>query len=384
MHGSLCVMLADWKHKLKLRLPALLLLAATLLFWNLYDRYEQAGPILLQSPSLADSTKMRGDCVETNGHFTLTVPPGGRTASVSFRLHEAMDYDRIRVRGRMKLDGVLEGKHYWDCARLLLVQYDDRDKWIPGMHSLVSEKGTKDWAWYEDVFVLDDRAANADVVIQQIGREGSAEYDQLVAEPVRLRSSFRWWRMIFAAAWVTMAVLYFRRCRLHRRKLRLFILLNVLAIIFGTLMPETWIEETSDYARKEAVRVIEKTAARPGPATSPPPQSTSRNDEQEKIGQLSAVVGGAHGIGHFALFASLCFLVYLSAALERQPRIYFIKVAFDVLLFAGVTESLQYLTLDRTPGVRDWLIDLCGMAVAFVCFLVVLMAFRPGAGKAQA
>jgi len=374
-------MVDSWKYKMVLRVPAISLLAATLLFWDLYDRYEPAGPILLQAPSLADATRMRGDCSETNGHFILNVLPDGNTASISFRLPEATRYDRIRVRGRMKLDGVVPGRHYWDCARLLLVQYDNQDKWIPGMHSLVSEQGTRDWKWYEDVFVLDDRAANADVVIQQIGKEGSAEFDRLAAQPVRLRPSYRWWRMVFTLAWVSMALLYFRRCRLHRRRLRVFILLNAIAIIFGTLMPEKWIEDTSDYARTEALKVIEKTGVRPAPATSPPSQSSGRKAEQEKIDQFSAVVGGVHGLGHFALFASLCFLVYLSAALERQPRIYFFKVAFDVLLFAGVTESLQYLTLDRTPGVRDWLVDSFGMAVAFVCFLAVLPVLRLASGR---
>jgi len=367
-----------------LRLPAILLLAATLMFWDLYDRYEQAGPILLQAPSLSDATRLRGDCSETNGHFTLTVQPGGKTASINFRLPEATHYRRIRVRGRMKLEGVVAGKYPWSCARLLLVQYDEGDKWIPGMHSLVAEQGTRDWEWYEDVFPLDDRAANADLVIQQIGKEGSAEFDRLIAEPVRLRPSYRWWRTVFAGAWILMAGLYFRRCRLHRRKLRMFILLNAVAIIFGTLMPEKWIEDTSDYARSEIVRVMEKTGDRPGSATTPPAQVSKQHSGQEKINQLSAVVGGAHGLGHFALFASLCFLVYLSAALERQPRIYFFKVAFDVLLFAGVTESVQYLTLDRTPGIRDWLVDMFGMAVAFAFFLVVLPVFRFGKGKARA
>ena len=43
-----------------------------------------------------------------------------------------------------------------------------------------------------------------------------------------------------------------------------------------------------------------------------------------------------------------------------------------------MTESLQYLTLDRTPGIRDWLVDVCGMAVAFVCFLTGLVVYRLG------
>jgi hypothetical protein len=369
-------MVDSWKQKIKLRLPAMLLMAATLFFWGFFERYEAAGPILLQEPSMADATRLRGDCTETNGQFLLTVPPAGKTACINFRLPDATQYSRVRIQGRMKLDGVVKGENPWRCARLLLVQYDALDKWIPGHHGVVAEQGTRDWETYEDIFELNPRTSHADLVIQQTGREGLAIFDRLIAEPVRLQSAFRWWRMIFAAAWMSMAVLYFRRCRLHRRKLRLLILLNAIAIILGTMMPERWIEDTARHAQTEVVKAIEKPHR--SSETAPAGQPARSSDAVEIIEQFSEKVGGLHVIGHFALFASLCFLVYLSAALERQPRSYFFKVAFDVLLFAAITESLQYLTLDRTPGVQDWLIDLCGMATAFACFLVVLMIFRFG------
>jgi hypothetical protein len=372
-------MLESRKQKIIKRLPALLLMAVTLLFWGLYERYEAAGPILLQEPSMADATRLRGECAETNSHFTLRVLPGGKPASINFRLTDAVDYGRIRVQGRMKLDGVVVGKNPWRCARLLLVQYDFHDKWIPGHHGVVAEQGTLGWDAYEDVFELDAHAAHVDLVIQQTGREGSAEFDRLVAEPVRLRSSFHWWRIIFAVAWISMAVLYFRRCRLHRRKLRVLILLNAVAIILGTMMPERWIEDSARHAQKEVTRAIEKPHR--SSETAPAGQPARSSDAVEIIEQFSEKVGGLHVIGHFALFASLCFLIYLSAALEHQPRTYFFKVAFDVLLFAGITESLQYVTLDRNPGINDWFIDLYGMAAAFVCFLIVLaiFPFRPEA-----
>ena len=354
-HDRLPVVMDIWQQKLKLRLPAMLLLTATLLFLAVYERYEPAGPILLDSPSMADASRVRGDCTESNGHFTLTVSPGGKTAGINFRLPEASRYGRIRVHGRMKVDGVIEGKNPWRCARLLLVQYDARDKWIPGHHGVVAEKGTRDWEMYSDVFDLDPQAVHVDLVIHQSGSEGSAEFDLLVAEPVQLRPSFRWWRMLFAAAWISMAVLFFRRCRLHRRKLRVLILLNAIIIIIGTMMPERWIEDSVQHAQKELAKTIEKPSEPKEPA--PAVQPALGSHTVEIIDQFSEKVGGLHVIGHFALFASLCFLIYLSAALEHQPRTYFFKVAFDVLLFAGITESLQYLTLDRTPDVNDMFID---------------------------
>lgn len=360
----------DWKQKLVMRLPAITLLVVTLLFWGFYNRYELAGPVLLKSPSLGDAIRVRGDCTEDNGHYLLNVEPGGKRASINFPVTDGTTYDRIRVRGRVKVDDVVAGKNSWDCARLLLIQYNENNKWISGHHSAVAVEGTQDWTPCEDIFEVDAGAARVDLVIQQIGKSGSAEFDGLVVEPIRLRASYIYWRGVFAVLWVVMGALFFRRCRLHRRRLRFLILLNVIAILFGTLMPEKWVEDTTDFAQEEAVKMVD--ATRKPPAQIAKEKPATHPDEQATIERFNELVGHAHGAGHYTLFASLCFLIYLSAMLEGQDRQYFFKVGFDVLLFAAVTESLQYLTLDRTPGVHDWFIDFFGMVTAFVFFLAVL------------
>ncbi len=357
----------DWKKKLKLRLPALLLLLATLLFWSRYERYEAAGPLLLESPPMAAATRVRGECTETNGHFIRTVPVSGKTASINFRMPNAAGYEFIRVHGRIKVENVVEGKNYWRCARLLLVQYDGNNKWIPGHHGVVAEQGSKDWEFHEDVFEIDSLAAHVDLVIQQTGLSGIAEFDQLRVEPLRLRASFVWWRTLFFVLWLLAAVLYFPRCRLHRRKLKVLILLNAMVILAGTLMPGVWIQDST--ARfKTAVQELR------APEPVPEQEQTSKKkpaSPQEQIDWFVEIEVEAHQVGHFTLFASLCFLVYLSAALERQHPAYFFKVGIDVLLFAAITESLQFLTLDRTAGILDLRTDLYGMALAFVVFLAV-------------
>ena len=103
----------------------------------------------------------------------------------------------------------------------------------------------------------------------------------------------------------------------------------------------------------------------------------------EQSVQFEKQVVEMHQIGHFCLFALLCFLVYLSAALERQHLIYFAKVGIDVLIFAAITESVQFLTLDRKAGVADLLTDIYGMATALVLFLAVLPFVRHYQGLAS-
>jgi hypothetical protein len=362
-----------WKQKLKLRLPVLILLLATVLFWSLYDRYEPAGPILLKNPSLADGTNIRGEVSGAGGRFFLNVPRKGRPARINFRLPEITDYESIRIRGRIKVDGVVEGKHSWSCARLLVTQYDANNKWMSGHHGLVAEKGTKDWETHEDVFEIFTKADRADVVLQQSGSEGLAAFDQIEVQPVRLRVSFVGWRILFAGLWLLAAGLYFPRCRLHRRKLKVLIFLNAVAILAGTLMPSDWITAGSEKVRSVIQELhtpesppekVPPPGKKKAPATAPPQEQMDWFVEMEmKI--------EAHRAGHFILFASLCFLVYCSAALERQHPAYFAKVGFDILLFAAVTEALQFLTLDRMAGVLDLRTDLYGMAAALVVFLAV-------------
>ncbi len=364
-----------WKPKLKMRLPAFTLLLVTVLFWSLYDRYESAGPILLRLPTLADGTTIRGDVSESKSHFVLRVPKAGKRARIDFPLAGGADYESIRVHARMKVDDVVVGKHSWNCARVLLAQYDANKKWISGPHGLMGKWGSTDWEEYQDEFEIQPNAARVVVILQQSGTEGSAEFDQIEAQPVRIRASFIWWRIAFAASWIWMAFLYIPRCRLNHRKLKILILLNALAILAGSMMPGDWIADGSEWAKEAWVECSKPTPAKTESQSLEKPAVKKEQDTQQ-MGCFNELVGGAHGGGHFILFASLCFLVYCSAALERQHLSYFLKVGFDVLLFAAITESLQFLTIDRTPGVSDLRIDLYGMAAALVLFLMVLPLIR--------
>lgn len=368
----------NWKSKLKLRVPALLLLLASLLFWPFYDRYETTGPALVSEPNLADATRVRGESsLEAEG-FRLHVPEGGAAARINFRMPQATRHELIRVRGQLRTEGVVEGRYSWRCARLLLVQYDENNKWISGPHGLVSERGTTSWVEREDVFEVFPNAARVDVVLEQCGTAGTVWFSQVEAEPVRLRSSFVGWRIGFALAWLGAAVLYFRRCRLHVRRLRVLILLNVIAIIFGALMPGVWMEglgeglrDVADTARAAMSEPVQVPKSAPGATPS----------EQQLIDRFNDAVGDIHSIGHFTLFASLCFLVYLSGMLEGRRLRYYIKVGFDLLLFAVISESLQFLTVDRTAGISDFVVDLQGMGVALLLFVLLLLTRRL-AGKA--
>ena len=375
-------MCIHWE-KVGLRVPAVLLLIASLLFWGRYDRYARVGEPLLESPALADAAFARGASVAADDRFVLVVKEGDKASVVSFDVEGLKGGDLVRVRGRIRTDEVVTGKFEWNCARLILIQRDANKKWIPVSHGVGMESGTRPWSACEEVFEVDGRAATVQLSMRNGGVSGTVEFDRILVEKVRLRCSYAGWVVFFAVAWIFMAVVYFRRCRLDRRRLRVLILLNALVIVIGTLMPERGLEEIAEQADTVAVRVltaVEKKAPEKGAPVSVSEEKGSgkRSSEEKQVDEFNKRVGGVHGVGHFLLFASLCYLVYLSAALERQHRIYYLKVMLDILLFAAITESLQYLTMDRTPGWSDFRTDVFGMVLAFLMFLLTGWVFVRG------
>lgn len=368
-------------QKLKMRLSAIFLLAATLLFWGFYDRYEPAGEILLDSPSIEDATRVRGLSTESGGVFSLCVTNAKQAASIRFTLTDATEYKFVRAGGWMKTEKVVVGENPWRSARMVLIQYGDNGKWIPGHHEVAKVEGTTDWAQFEDIFEIDPKTVKVDFSLDNLGASGAAHFKELFALPVKIRTSFYIWWGLFVFSWLVMGVLFFKRCRLHKRKLRIFILLNALAIIVGTLMPGKWIDRSSKWVADEVIQVVQHTPgkAAEGKTSAPaekkvvPSKETQRAEQAERFQKL---VSHSHSIGHFTLFAALCFLVYCSAALEGQHRSYYFRVMFDILVFAAITESLQYLTMDRTPGFSDFLIDLQGMILALIIFTVLRGGFH--------
>jgi VanZ family protein len=367
---------ARWKDKLKLRVPAILLLAVTLLFWGGYDRYGSVGPALIKAPMLADAYRAKGDISESNGVITLHVPANGKRADLRFKLDRATEFSIIRVSGSIRTDHVVEGKHSWRSARILLTQRDDKGKWISVKHSLPPKQDTVPWTNQSQEFEIHPLTFSAELVIKHTGKSGTAHFKDVVAQPMEIKTSYTWFRILFVISWVLMGLLYFRRCRLNHRKLRILILLNTVAILFGTLMPGDWLENISQQLKqKTSVTFLQLAASKI--ESKGKPVAVSINSpvivvaKSKQMEQFNPVIAGPQKIGHFVLFASLCFLVYCSAWIEKQHPVYYFKVGLDILLFAGVTESLQYLTMDRTPSVSDWIIDIFGLLTAFTLFLTI-------------
>lgn len=368
-----------------MRLPALLLLLGTVLFWSRYDRYLQDGAILLQNPAIETSFLRRGDVTQTNEFFVLRVPSGGAVAQIRFHLPDAEKYDLLRVEARAKATDIVEGDRPWKCARLLLLQYNSKNKWIPTPdHQPFGKRdGSTRWKKIRKEIDVLPKTDHLVLILQQIGKEGTIEFGEIRVYPVKLRASFLWWRLSFAIAWAVLAFFYLPKAHFRQRKLNLLIALNIVAILFGVLMPADWIKQSAAWAGKTwteyettqlSTQPSAKKITKPArPKKSPKPKKTGKAREYELTTQMTEE---AHAAGHFGLFTSLGFLLFLSFFLEQQKVRSYLKVLGDLLLFAAVTESLQFLTLDRTPGFYDFRLDFYGILLGLLFFLLLLPLWK--------
>ncbi|MDF7800858.1 VanZ family protein [Pontiellaceae bacterium B1224] len=357
-------------NKLKMRLPAILLLAATLLFWSNYDPCRPYGPVLLETATLADAAYVEGDCRETNSVFMLTRSEGGTIPAVGFKLPDVSNYRMLRLRGRLRAESVVPGEYEFDSARVTLVQRDKSGRVVARFDEDAHGSGTFKWTKFLNDYYVHRGVEQVEVLLTQQGQSGTALFDSVEVRPVRFKGRTHWIKYAFAAAWLILGIFYFPRCRLHTRKLRHLILLNVILILVGILLPTRVIQR----GIHEMNQLISCVQVKDFPAGM---QFVTAGPAFDLPLHFEDTVGRSKG--HFILFGSLSFLVLLSGALEGQPRSYYFKVAFDVLLFGAITEALQYLTPDRTVDMADMLCNAYGMLTAMVLFIFVKTLWRNSA-----
>jgi hypothetical protein len=363
--------MSERRNKFLMRIPIVVLIVITVGFWSVYDRYDAVESLLVKPLDLSEAIVRRGDVSVTNGVFRLRVQqPKPKTVRVDFPV--ALSLERaalVRVWVDMRIDEVVPRNNPWERARLLLGQYDAKGKWVSVNHQVMGREGTLPWTRYDEIFEVKSETAMAHLILQQVGSSGTAYFKNIRVESVRIKRSFLWWRIVFAGVWVLMGVYYFPLCRLNRRRLKVLIVLNAVAILVGALVPGDWMKELSAQVQKRRVEWVQKKKS-PVVKGATAPKKVLRKKTLEQLDRFEVLVTDTHRTGHFGLFASLCFLVYLSSALERQRPSYLFKAGLDVLLFAAVTETLQFLTIDRSAGWGDLRIDFFGMLLAFAVFML--------------
>jgi VanZ family protein len=327
------------------------LIIGTVMFFNLYDRYEPYGPELLSDPGFTDGFEKwqisgRGVAELTgNGTVMLRAATPDKGVAVRQYLPDPMRHRLVRLRGELRAQNIQLGEQSWHSGRLVLVSFDTNQRMIAGPHVVVNLQGTQGWKTYQAVFRIPQNAVEVRVSLQIIGATGELAARNFSLHEVQQRSHYNLFRSVGLVLWVFMmgwlSLTWVSQLRLD---LPHFVLaLAFLSIVIGVLMPGalkldmegevSTIFAYFNWLNSDVSRLME--------------------NDPTKISD----------IGHFLLFTLLAMAT--SWAYPTQKRCYLLV---SLICLAAISEVLQFFVEGRLPLVTDMLVDVAGLLVGIGLF----------------
>jgi len=320
-----------------------LLMAGTILFFQLFERYEISSPELLVDPQFSEGLSHwelsgRGAATTLGDTVLLRVDKAGAGVAVRQYLPHPKHYPLLHLAAELKSENIRPGVRFWQKGSLALVSLDENQRMLPVPHLVARLSGTRSWRTYQAVFRIPAEAQAVRVGVQLIGATGTLAVQQLSLHAVRERAAFVYYQVLGLALWAVMLLWlglpWFSRLRWDGPHLAIGLM--VLAIAVGALLPanlKILLELITVTVFGRLVPGLDHTA--------------------EPVADLdSAPVGG---FGHVLFFVLLAVAVRWAYPRQRRRVLLFI-----LLLFAAVTEVLQFFAVGRTPSVNDFAIDSLG------------------------
>jgi len=344
-----------------------LLMAGTILFFHLFERYEISSPELLVDPQFSEGLSHwelsgRGAATTLGDTVLLRVDKAGAGVAVRQYLPDPNHYPLLHLAAELKSEDIRPGVRFWQKGSLALVSLDENQRMLPVPHLVAQLSGTQSWRSYQAVFRVPADVHALRVGVQLIGATGTLVVKHLSLHAVRERAAFAYYQYLGVALWamalIWLALPWFSQLRWDGPHLAIFLM--VLAIAMGALLPanlkivlELVIVTTFD----QFIPGIDHAA--------------------EPVAELdSAPVGG---FGHVLFFVLLAMAVRWAYPRQRRRVLIFI-----LLLFAAITEVLQFFAVGRTPSVNDFAIDGMGALVGLGLFELGRVVRRKFARQEQA
>ncbi len=340
-----------------------LLLGLTVGWFNLFPRYERSGDELLRNGQFdrqLEEWSVHGpaDAISvTSGSAILENRNPKRSVRISQAFPLRPEYRILGLEVDVSTEGLESGAGTWLKARVgakvHLVGRSPEGKllWYPHLQA-AQLTGDSAWLRYTGALVPPKEASEAVVTAALVRATGVMRVRNLSVFPVRELAAFRIGAYILLAGWVVTALFIaptvFRGLR--STTARAVIAVVPLAILVGALIP---------YPLKRAIIGSMENGLRAGQSLLPALPLPIDQSLKETFSHLD---GLAHGLSFFAV--ALFVRVFRS---DGQAVVQFGLL----LLFAAVTETLQYFTLSRSPSFSDWLWDVGGISLAFLlswCF----------------
>jgi VanZ family protein len=352
----------------------------------------------------------------------------GRGAWIERSIEDPQRYRSLRVRARLRLQDYVPREQGYSGARWVLFFRNAQDEpmWSqPHVVCLERDARGGDWIHCQGTFDVPPPAVSGHVRAQIVAERGTLLVDDLEILPASPKRSRLAWASLLALLWGLAVWQALAWLRPWRHPLGVPQLALAAVIVFGTVCP-TWLLQDAVSLVRETGREIERrwTAdpvpsesqdradgpkatrkpregpsepAAPEPSASPPRAGKeARPDEPaaapgplgRALGQLvealreavsgASMVTVAKRSGHAALFFVLGLLTFVGIwqrgeAARPGP---WVQKLIVLAVFAAATEALQVVTPSREPAVRDWLLDLAGVAAALLISLPLSLAAR--------
>lgn len=338
-------------------LAALSLLLMTVGLFELAPRYEAAGPALLRNGGFEDGLEewtvrgAKGAATAASGVAVLENDDPSRSVGIRQMLPAAPGQKTLLLEAEVSTEEVRQGAKSWHAARVYLVGRTAEGKYLWSTSlTLTKLAGDNAWRRYSAAFPVAENVKEVVVGAQLARATGVMRLRDLRLVPVRESAAFRVAAYVLLAAWAG-ALAWIGGSLLRdigSALVRGLVAVVTLAITAGALISGPMKQEllTSAWGAYErlrgalAVRLPEIAGLEWGG-----PEYLGVNSSQ---------------IAHFALFFVLAALVRFAWPADRR--------AFQflcLLLFAAVTEALQYYVAGRQPTVQDWSFDAGGILLAF-------------------
>lgn len=368
------------RRKLFSVFSAVLTVGAMALFFSCYDPWQPTGPEQVQYGGF-ESPACKGEWmgwsawarrIENGGWQqsagVILTTSSNRQGILRFTARDLENTPAFRVRLRAKASGMRQGTAGHHVPRAVFL-YDSKEgrSLYEHSHGVVNFEEDRDWKHYSEVFPVPEEAASARLHLQNLGREGLLQIDDVSIVPVRARPSAPWWKLFFGTLWTAaFGACLFALSPWKYRIAGLLATVTVFVILFGIVMPEDTLDSTIRYVHSFQPAPAYEPSARTATVTPEPEKSQPARPEKT----VEREVAEAHETGHFALFsllAALCSIVWL-----RSPLLQHTAFVFAGLIgFAASTEVLQFITPDREADWGDLFTDVSGIVPAVIAVLII-------------
>ncbi len=338
----------------------LAILFGILLQFNLAPRFQIIGDELLTNGDFRDG-QQGWNLIGTSGQVEIaegTATIKNNNLKPAFQLTQILPLPSvgrlILVQGNLQIKNVIGQDLSYQRARMYFVGLDSNGNYLwKNHHNVALMEGTLEWKRYDQVFPITAEMEKLAIAVGFSQSTGMLQVQNLSVRAVSERVIFKVvsYSMLAALAavlmWISVPILR----SMDRSPGSIGFFLITTAIIVAVLLPSPLKHRSHDII--VASGVIEYFRALLTLVTNVA-HKLIPNDNPTNGLYLSK-------LGHL-VFYTLLALSSVAAFPQSSVRVIFP----NLLIFACVTEVLQFYAIGRSPSIRDWLIDSSGIVIGLL------------------